>query len=183
MIPFKQMFLALALVLAPGAALAQETAATPEAQDPQRPYTRETIGDWALQCLPRETPEQEPCDMYQLLRDAQGTPVMEVEVFRLEGRGIIVAGANVTVPLETLLTEKLAIQVDGGKTRKYDFSFCTQFGCYARVGLTEEELTQFKKGAVARMSIVPALAPDKVVSVDLSLRGFTASFAKVSSRN
>jgi invasion protein IalB len=37
-----------------------------------------------------------------------------------------------------------------------------------------------KKGAVAALRIVPAAAPDQEVALDLSLRGFTASYAKVS---
>jgi invasion protein IalB len=80
------------------------------------------------------------------------------------------------VPLETLLIQKLSIAVDGGQPKRYDFSFCTQVGCYARVGFTEEDVARFKAGRGATITIVPAMAPDQQVTLDMSLSGFTASF-------
>ena len=52
-------------------------------------------------------------------------------------------------------------------------------GCIARIGFTGEEITQFKKGAKAVMTIVPAAAPDQKVNVEISLKGFTAGFESV----
>lgn len=146
----------------------------------ERAYISEVIGDWALQCLRTEDGGEEPCQMYQKLTDGNGTPVMEITVFKLQGRGIITAGASIVVPLETLLTSGLRMQIDSAPERRFDFAFCTEFGCYARLGLTAEDVAALKKGAVAALRIVPAAAPDQEVALDLSLRGFTASYAKVS---
>ena len=87
------------------------------------------------------------------------------------------------MPLETLLTQKLTIAVDGGQAKRYDFSFCTQVGCYARVGFTADDVSRFKAGSAAKITIVPALAPDQKVELDMSLSGFTAAFEETSRLN
>lgn len=144
-----------------------------------QPYTRETIGAWEMRCIRAETGE-EPCQMYQLLEDGQGAPVAEVSLFRLPGGGKAVAGATVIVPLETSLTQQLTISIDGGKARRYPYAFCNPVGCYVRLGLTEADINAFKRGNAAKMTIIPALAPDQKVELSLSLEGFTASYGKVS---
>ncbi len=151
--------------------------ATDNAQDDST-YTKTTSGAWEVQCLKVEEGE-EPCQMYQLLKDEQGSNVAEVSLFKVAGGGQVVAGATYVVPLETLLTQKMTIAVDTGEAKRYDFSFCTQVGCYARVGFTEAELAAFKAGVAAKITIVPALAPDQKVSVNMSLNGFTAAFDEI----
>jgi invasion protein IalB len=145
-----------------------------------QPYTKEVIGDWELRCLKTETPENDPCQMYQLLDDGQGAPVAEFSLFRLPGGGQAEAGATVIVPLETALPNQLSVQIDGGPVRRYPYAFCNQVGCYARIGLRQEDVNAFKRGNEAIMTIIPALAPDQQVRLSLSLNGFTASYDKVS---
>jgi len=52
-------------------------------------------------------------------------------------------------------------------------------GCVARVGFTAAEVDGFKKGGKATLTIVPAVAPDKTVALEVSLKGFTAGFDAV----
>jgi len=142
-------------------------------------YVKSTHGDWAIQCL-RVEEGPEPCQMYQLLRDGQGGSVAEVSLFKVAANQQVEAGGTFIVPLETLLTEKLNIQVDSGQAKRYDFSFCTTVGCYARVGFTGEDVARFRAGNVANVVIVPALAPDQRVAVTMSLSGFTAAYNELS---
>lgn len=144
-----------------------------------QPYTAEVIGAWEMRCIKTED-ETDPCQMYQLLDDGKGVPVAEFSMFRLPEGGQAIAGATVIVPLETALTHQLTISVDGAKGKRYPFSFCNSVGCYARIGLTQEDIDLFKGGNVATLTIVPALAPEQTVQLKLSLKGFTASFEKVS---
>lgn len=144
------------------------------------PYTKEVVGDWELRCLKTETPDEDPCQLYQLLDDGEGAPVAEVSLFRLPDGGQAKAGATVIVPLETALPNQLLISIDGAKAKRYPYAFCNRLGCYARIGLTEEDVAQFKRGNEAVISIVPALAPDQTVKLTLSLTGFTAGYEKVS---
>lgn len=139
------------------------------------PFVKEVFNDWELRCLNVDA-EREVCQMYQLLEDAQGASVAEVSLFRLKDGGQAVAGGTFTVPLETLLTQKLNISVDGREGKRYDFSFCTVQGCFARVGFTAEDIARFKAGKEALITIVPVVAPDQRVTVSMSLSGFTAAF-------
>ncbi|MEX0369727.1 MAG: invasion associated locus B family protein [Tateyamaria sp.] len=142
-------------------------------------YTAEEIGDWEMRCIKTED-GNDPCQMYQLMSDEQGTPVAEISIFRLPEGGRAVAGATIIVPLETSLPQQLTLEVDGGQARRYPFAFCNQIGCYSRVGLVADEVAQFRRGANAKLTIVPALAPDQKVELNMSLAGFTASFDKTS---
>lgn len=194
-------FCAAFAIVAPIAVLAQTTTPAPEEQTTPaetsvqdllslgedasaesqigEPYTRETIGAWELRCIKVDTGE-EPCQMYQLLDDGQGAPVAEVSLFRLPDGGKAVAGATVIVPLETALPQQMTIAVDGDKARRYPYAFCNPVGCYVRLGLTSADVAAFKRGKEARLTIVPALAPDQKVELSLSLDGFTASYDKAS---
>ncbi|MEW9921907.1 invasion associated locus B family protein [Marimonas sp. MJW-29] len=150
-------------------------------KDPElgKPYTREVIDAWELRCIKTEA-EEDPCQMYQLLDDGQGAPVAEISLFRLPEGGKAEAGATIVVPLETSLPQQLTIAVDGGKARRYPYAFCNPVGCYARLGLTADDVAAFKRGNEATITIIPALAPDQQVRLALSLKGFTASYDKVS---
>ena len=140
-------------------------------------YLKEMSGDWEVQCLKVETGD-DPCQLHQTLRQ-DGNAVAEISLFRLAGNGPAVAGATILAPLETLLTERLVIRVDGGQAKRYDFSFCNRLGCYARIGLTNEDVAAFKGGNMAKVTIVPAAAPDQKVTLDMSLKGFTAGYDQV----
>ena len=153
-------------------------------KDPEvgKPYTAETIGAWEMRCIKAEEGE-DPCQMYQLMDDGNGVPVAEVSLFRLPAGGKATAGATIIVPLETAIPQQLTIAIDGGKARRYPYAFCNPVGCYVRLGLTAADVSAFKRGKEAQMTIVPALAPDQKVVLTMSLEGFTASFEKVSVLN
>lgn len=146
----------------------------PESQVSQ-PFVKGTFGDWELRCV-RAQGNNEICQLYQLLRDGEGTSVAEFNLFPLPEGQQAVAGANIVTPLETLLTANLRLAVDGGQPKVYPYSFCSQVGCFSRIGLTAEELDTFRKGARANVTIVPAAAPNETVQLSLSLSGFTAGY-------
>ena len=150
-------------------------------KDPElgKPYTREVIGAWEMRCIKTEQ-EVDPCQMYQLLDDGQGSPIAEVSLFRLPDGGKAEAGATIVVPLETSLPQQLTVAVDTGAARRYPFAFCNPVGCYVRLGLTSEDIASFKRGNKAVITIVPALAQDQKVELELSLDGFSASYKEVS---
>lgn len=144
-----------------------------------KPYTQEVVGDWEMRCI-KQVEGTDPCQMYQLMDDGEGIPVAELSLFRLPSGNKAIAGATVIVPLETALPNQLTVSIDGGKARRYPFAFCNPVGCYVRLGLTKEDVAAFKRGNKAVISIVPAIAPDQKVELNLSLTGFTAAYDKVS---
>jgi invasion protein IalB len=147
-----------------------------------QPFTKEIIGDWEMRCIKAEEGAEDPCQMYQLVEDGEGTPVAEFSLFRLPDGGKAIAGATVVVPLETSLPQQLTITVDGDGdgARRYPYAFCNPVGCYARIGLTPEDVARFKRGNAALITIVPALAQDQKVELALSLTGFTSAYDQVS---
>lgn len=149
----------------------------PEPQEPQpgQQYLSEIHGDWAVRCLKVEEGD-DPCQMYQLLNDTDGNAVAEIAIVVLADSGQAVAGATIVAPLETLLTEQLTLRVDGGQARRFPFNFCNVGGCVTRLGLTEQDIALFRRGAEATLRMVPAAAPDQDVTVTMSLSGFTAAF-------
>lgn len=142
-------------------------------------YIKEEYGDWQLKCF-RSEAEEDPCQMYQLLTEEAGNPVAEFSLFRLPEGSQAVAGATIVVPLGTLLTEELRISVDGGPAKTYTYSFCSMVGCFARIGLTQDDIDAFKAGVEANLQLVPAQAPDQTLNIKASLSGFTAAFDNVS---
>lgn len=138
-------------------------------------YIKETYGEWQLKCF-RSEAEEDPCQMFQLLKEEAGNPIAEFSIFPLPDQAQAAAGATIVVPLGTLLSEGIKMSVDGGQVKSYTFSFCSIVGCYARVGLTQADIDVFKRGASANLQIVPAQAPDQKVNITASLTGFTAAF-------
>ena len=141
-------------------------------------YVKESFGDWALACVKTQDPV-DPCSLVQTLLGQNGNAVAEISLFRLEEGGQVAAAATVIVPLETLLPGQLTIAVDNGIAKRYEYQFCNQVGCIARIGLTDQDVSEYKKGGAATVSIVPALAPDQVISLQMSLIGFTAGYDAV----
>ncbi|WP_342071133.1 invasion associated locus B family protein [Yoonia algicola] len=181
-----------ALLSHAGVAMAQDTAEQTEttAEDdlalgeplgPQvgEPYEREVFGDWSLRCIKAEEGD-DPCNLYQLLSNEDGVAVSEFNLFPLAEGQRVAAGATVVVPLETLLTQQLTIAVDGANARRYPFTFCNRAGCVARIGFTQAEVDEFKRGSTATVRLVPAQVPDAEVVLDVSLTGFTAGFNALS---
>ncbi|WBU54372.1 invasion associated locus B family protein [Paracoccus sp. SCSIO 75233] len=165
---------------APDAAATEETA-TEEAAAPAEPqigayYVRSTHDAWTLRCIRTES-GADPCELYQLLRDGQGTSVAEVTLIPLENGGQAVAGATIVAPLETDLVSGLALRIDSGERNGYPFNFCAPVGCISRIGLTQSELDRFKRGNVATVSLLPYGAPrEEVFNLEMSLAGFTAGY-------
>ena len=164
------------------AALAQSTETdlplgevVPEEPKPGDTYVREQFGDWALRCVVIADADDR-CQLYQLLLDTEGNPIAEFTLLRLPNEAQAAAGATVIVPLETSLSQQLTIRVDDGTAKRYPFAFCNPVGCFARMGLTADEIEEYKKGSKASLIIVPVAAPDQQVVVEMSLSGFTAGF-------
>ncbi len=140
-------------------------------------YTLETSDPWELRCTKTDT-GNDPCQIFQRLRDEAGGDVAEFNMFKIPEGGPAAAGAIVVAPLETLLKPGLVIQVDDKEPRSYSFAYCNDYGCIARVGFTAEELGWMQAGNQAVLTIVPALAPETKVSLNLSLKGFSDMLEK-----
>ena len=146
---------------------------------PGEAYDKGFFGDWTLRCV-KSDKIPEMCQLFQLMKDASGAPVAEFNLNTLSKTGLVLAGANVITPLETLLPEGLTIRVGQNDAKRYPFAFCVKIGCVARIGLTAEDLDTYRKENVAAVTMVPAATPNQPQTVILSLKGFTAGHAAMS---
>lgn len=162
-------------------ALGQEVGA---ADGPGSTYTVANFEAWEQKCVRTES-GVDPCQLYMLLKDAEGNSVAEFTMFNLPkgSEGPAVAGATFIAPLETLLTAGMTLQIDEAKGKLYPFTFCAPIGCVARIGFTAEEIAAMKSGANAKVTIVPFVAPDEKVELAISLKGFTAGYDAVVAAN
>jgi len=163
---------------AEGATASPLSMGTEAAQDAT--YIKEEHGDWMLRCFRNENGD-DPCQMYQLLKEAEGNPIAEFSIFRIDEESPAAAGGTIVVPLLTLLAAELKLSVDGGVVKAYPYRFCSPNGCVAQIGFTEEEIAAFQRGAEARLTLIPAMAPNQTVDIFVSLKGFTAAFEQASS--
>lgn len=137
-------------------------------------YVKGTFDDWQLRCVHAQD-GSDPCELYQLLKDDKGNSVAEITLVNLPAGGEAALGSTVIVPLETLLPAQMQLSLDGAKAKVYPFTFCATMGCVARIGFTADEFSAMKKGNKIIVSVVPAVNPKVVVSVNVSLKGFTAA--------
>ena len=136
-------------------------------------YVAAAFGSWEQRCVMTAN-GSDPCQLYQLLKDADGNSVAEISLFDLPEGGQAAAGATFMAPLETLLTANLRIGIDAGTPKIYPFSYCTVNGCVAKVGFTAEELAVMQAGTEGMMTVVPAAAPKNTIAIKIALAGFTA---------
>ncbi len=190
--------LPLALIVAAGPVFAQDATTEtpvpdpmelnmgvdPTAEDgPGSVYTHSEHNDWEVRCIRTEA-GNDPCQLYQLLEDPNDNPVSEINVFPINDDAVeAAAGATVVTPLETLLTAQLAFQIDSAQPRQYPFAWCSQIGCFARLGFADADVEALKAGSEARIMIRPVAAPDQMVTLPVSLSGFTAAFDEASELN
>ena len=137
-------------------------------------YLREKYGEWELRCIKAEVMKDEECRVFNFLFDQDGNTIAQLDMQFLSTGGKAVAGVDIATPLGSLLTAQVVLKIDAGKAKRYPYTWCDQQGCYARFGMTQEEIEAMKRGAKANVIISSVAAPDQPLSMDLSLSGFTA---------
>lgn len=143
---------------------------------PGTTYIVERFEAWELRCVRVEEGQKEPCHLFQLMLDKEDNPIAEMNFVTLANGGQAVAGGTIVAPLETLLTKQVTLSVDTGAKKRYPFRFCSPIGCYAQIGFSNGDVSSFKRGNEASLTIIPAFAPDEKITVKLSLAGFTKAY-------
>lgn len=158
-------------------------AAQTEAPAQQGPYVAETHSDWQIICNPQGEGQPEVCEMYQLLVDANDSPIAEISIAALPLGAEFAAGATVTTPLETFLPTGLGFRIGESETMRIEpFRVCTVVGCMVRMGLSQEEVTGMRAGTTATLTIAPFIAVDQPIDIAVSLSGFTAAYDDIQTR-
>jgi len=117
--------------------------------------------------------------MAQIGNDATDTPVLEMVIRRLDeplevGERTAIAVLDVITPLGVVLTEGLAVTIDGGEPESAPFQICTEQGCLVREPIDDSLIKRFKAGNSAEISVIAANQGE--VKATLSLSGFTKAY-------
>lgn len=142
-------------------------------------YLREKFEAWEVRCIKGEVVEEEECRLFNLLSDAEGNPIAQMDMQALPKGGKAVAGVDIATPLGSLLTAQVVMKIDAGKAKRYPYTWCDQQGCYARFGMTAAEISAMKRGAKAVVVLASVAAPDQPLNLELSLKGFTAAWTAI----
>ena len=128
------------------------------------------VGKWGLggPCVVTET-GNDPCNMTQLILTEDNSPIAEISLFRVQSNPTAVAGADITVPLETLLTAPLVIRYSESNAKQYPYTFCNKIGCIARIGFSQEDVDLMKAGDRAILSITHIQQPEQAITFPMSL--------------
>ncbi|GAB4273003.1 MAG: hypothetical protein Kow0013_26750 [Pararhodobacter sp.] len=168
-----------ALAAASGAQ-AQEAAADPAQEGP---IVAATYNDWEILCNQPTEGNPQVCEMYQLLKDSNDSPIAEVSIAVLPLGAEFAAGATFTTPLETFLPTGLGLRIgESEELRVEGFRVCTVVGCIVRMGLSADEVDALKAGSTATVLIAPFVAPDRPVQITMSLSGFTRAYEDLQTR-
>ena len=122
----------------------------PAATRSAKPMSPPSFEAWEQRCVRTES-GVDPCQLYKLLKDAQGNNVAEFTMFGLPAgsTGPAVAGATFIAPLETLLTSGMRLQIDEGASKVYPFTFCAAAWLRRPPGLHRRRGRAMKTGANA----------------------------------
>ena len=160
--------------ISPTAPAADSAQAAPAAEGADA-IERSTVGSWEVAC----PPQGGSCAMAQIGNDDSGTPVLEMVIRKLEeplevGERTAIAVLDVITPLGVVLTEGLAVSIDGGREESAPFQICTEQGCLVREPIDEDLVTRFKRGKNTVVSVIAANQGE--VKATLSLSGFTKAY-------
>lgn len=161
--------LSFAASLALGAALGFAGAA-----EAQQREVKDTYGDWQILCLAGT----DQCAMQQIGNLDTGERALAVQITRVDARTEqgeqVPAAVEIVAPLGVLLPAGVRVQIDGGRVRATGFEVCVSNGCIAQDVMSEEFVSDMKRGSSAQMTIV--LAQKGESPINISLRGFTRAF-------
>jgi invasion protein IalB len=159
---------ALGVLLASGAALAQEAPA------PNAPAARpdvKTIGDWLVRCFPITSPS--PCDMFQELED-QRTRQRILSFSIAHVPSLNRDGIQIGVPLEVSIPRGLFIVAGNYTSPNLKFRYCDRNGCFVQVPLDTPAIAALgKAGDEGKVRIFAD--GGKQYELRFSLKGFAGA--------
>lgn len=159
---------ALGVLLASGAALAQEAPA------PNTPAGRpdvKTIGDWVVRCFPITSPS--PCDIFQELED-QRTRQRILSFSIAHVPSLNRDGIQIGVPLEVSIPRGLFIVAGNYTSPNLKFRYCDRNGCFVQVPFDTPAIAALSKaGDEGKIRIFAD--GGKQYELRFSLKGFAAA--------
>lgn len=159
-------------------AYSQEESSISDEVGEEQLYVSEIFKDWKKICR-KDSDEEDLCHIYQLILDENDHPTSELTLYRIENEEGVSAVATVLVPLETLLTSNLSLNIDKGVSVEFPFSWCDKRGCYARIAFTDDDVFSMRNGQSGTIKIFSISSADKAIILKLSFLGFIDAFTSL----
>lgn len=135
-------------------------------------------GDWKITCEEaRQTKDGKtvrPCGMVQTgVNEKRKNLALTLVLVKAEQNGKTATMMRVMAPIGVFLPTGVALEIDGAAVGRVPFTRCLPQVCVAFAEASPKTLEKLKKGGKAKFLIYEA--PGLGISVDLSLKGFTAA--------
>lgn len=150
-----------------------------QAQQPkQKAELVSTHGDWKLTCEKKEVKQpdgtsKKPCALIQSANHTERKNVsLTLVLIKSQKDGKPNTMMRVIAPIGVFLPTGVALEIDGAAVGRVPFTRCLPQVCIAFAEASSPTLEKMKKGGKANFIIYEA--PGLGMSVELSLKGFTA---------
>jgi len=123
--------------------------------------------DWRLVC-PKDSDATASCQLAtELVDQRSGTPLAQLALARINDKPTL----SVRVPLTVLIPVGVGLQF-GSDTKTYQYSTCSQVGCFAFVPADDKLLDQLK-GASTVSVVVTVSQNGKSAALPMSTKGYS----------
>lgn len=129
---------------------------------------------WATRCISSARSEPVDCSISQRAVTQQGQLVGAVTIRMPRGDGN--AQMIVTAPLGLYIPAGVSYNIDGAASQPLQLRTCERGGCIADIALSADVLGAMRNGQ--KLNIVFQNGPQRVVTLPMSLIGFTAAIDK-----
>ncbi len=132
--------------------------------------------EWVKVCGRDQGNDAEICYTTRDFVSDQGQPVLAVAVYDISGAAPDAPGkiVRLLMPLGLLLQPGVRFAADQNRATNGTFAICFPNGCFAEAPVTDEIITQFKRGNTLNVSVQNQIG--QVVTFAVPLEGFTAGF-------
>lgn len=152
-------------------ALAAATALLAYGSAPAAAQQQGAPAGWFKACTKQA--DNDVCNVQNIRTAANGqllTAVNLIQVTGKQNRAIF----QVAVPTGRIIPAGVGLQIDGGQSRKVDYSICLPDRCIAEAPLTQELVNAMKAGGELTLTTVNFQQQPNPINISLS--GFTAAF-------
>ena len=171
---FLTLLLAIVAADLPSEAEAQTPSSSPSAPLPGRAAAQH--GAWSVICDTPPGAAGEQCGAMQRVVSSERPDLgLTVIVFQTADKSARVL--RVLAPLNIFLPNGLGLTIDGQDQGRAVFVRCLREGCQAEVVLSDDLVTQLRRGREATFVIFQS--PEEGTGFPVDLRGFTDAFAQV----
>jgi invasion protein IalB len=132
--------------------------------------------EWTKVCGTDPGTESQICYTTRDFVSEQGQPVLAVAVYDISGapEGAPTKIVRLLMPLGLLLQPGVRFAADQNRATNGTFAICFPNGCFGEAPVTDEIITQFKRGNTLNVSVQNQIG--QVVTFAVPLAGFTAGF-------